>query len=79
MLDRSEEMFQDESASSSSSPPDHPDLSDLGSIADLSSRFTSLTARKMIAGGYEGSITSIDTLIEVNNAALARASLENNI
>ena len=47
-------------------PPDHPALSELGSIADLSSRFRSLTARKMITGG---SVTSIDTLIEVNNAA----------
>ena len=49
------------------SPPDHPALSEMGSIADLSSRFRSLTARKLLTGG---SITSIDTLIEVNSAAL---------
>ena len=56
----------DETASNvTSSCPDHPDLSELGSIADLSARFTSITAKKMMAGG--GSITSIDTLIEVNN------------
>ena len=41
---------------------DHPDLSDLGSIADLSAKFTSLTAKKLMAGI---SIGSIDTLIEV--------------
>ena len=39
----------------------------MGSIADLSSRFRSLTARKLLTGG---SVTSIDTLIEVNSAAL---------
>ena len=50
------------------SPPDHPALSELGSIADLSSRFRSLTARKMLSGG---SVTSIDTLIEVNSAEAA--------
>ena len=56
----------DETASNVTSLcPDHPDLHELGSIADLSSRFTSITAKKMMAGG--GSITSIDTLIEVNN------------
>ena len=49
------------------SPPDHPALSEMGSIADLSSRFRSLTARKLLTGG---SVTSIDTLIEVNSAAL---------
>ena len=43
--------------------PDHPSLSDLGSIADLSSKFQSLTARKLMAGL---SISSIDTLLEVN-------------
>ena len=42
---------------------DHPDLSDLGSIADLSAKFTSLTAKKLMAGI---SIGSIDTLIEVD-------------
>ena len=42
---------------------DHPDLSELGSIADLSAKFTSLTAKKLMAGI---SIGSIDTLIEVN-------------
>ena len=47
--------------------PDHPSLSDLGSIADLSGKFQSLTARKLMAGE---SLTSIDTLVEVNNAAL---------
>ena len=46
--------------------PDHPSLSDLGSIADLSGKFQSLTARKLLAGE---SMTSIDTLVEVNNAA----------
>ena len=46
--------------------PDHPSLSDLGSIADLSGKFQSLTARKLLAGE---SLTSIDTLVEVNNAA----------
>ncbi len=44
-------------------PPDHPSLSDLGSIADLSAKFQSLTARKLMAGL---SISSIDTLLEVN-------------
>ena len=48
------------------SVPDHPSLSDLGSIADLSARFQSLTARKLMAGL---SISSIDTLLEVNAAA----------
>ena len=48
------------------SPPDHPSLSDLGSILDLSAKFQSLTARKLIAGL---SISSIDTLLEVNAAA----------
>ena len=43
---------------------DHPDLSELGSIADLSAKFTSLTAKKLMAGI---SISSIDTLIEVNS------------
>ena len=43
---------------------DHPDLSELGSIADLSAKFTSLTAKKLMAGI---SIGSIDTLIEVNS------------
>ena len=41
---------------------EHPDLSELGSIADLSGKFTSLTAKKLMAGI---SIGSIDTLIEV--------------
>ena len=45
--------------------PDHPSLSDLGSIADLSANFKSLTARKLMAGL---SISSIDTLLEVNTA-----------
>jgi len=45
---------------------EHPDLSELGSIADLSGKFTSLTAKKLMAGI---SIGSIDTLIEVNDAA----------
>ena len=54
-------------AQSVSTIPDHPSLSDLGSIADLSSKFQSLTARKLMAGE---SLTSIDTLVEVNNAAL---------
>jgi hypothetical protein len=48
------------------SVPDHPSLSDLGSIADLSANFKSLTARKLMAGL---SISSIDTLLEVNAAA----------
>ena len=48
------------------SAPDHPSLSDLGSIADLSGKFQSLTARKLMAGL---SISSIDTLLEVNAAA----------
>ena len=43
---------------------DHPDLSELGSIADLSAKFTSLTAKKLMAGI---SIGSIDSLIEVNS------------
>ena len=43
---------------------DHPSLADLGSIADLSAKFQSLTARKLMAGL---SISSIDTLLEVNN------------
>merc|ERR1719509_121057 len=43
---------------------DHPSLADLGSIADLSSKFQSLTARKLMAGL---SISSIDTLLEVNS------------
>ena len=42
---------------------EHPDLSELGSIADLSGKFTSLTAKKLMAGI---SIGSIDTLIEVS-------------
>ena len=46
--------------------PDHPSLSDLGSIADLSANFKSLTARKLMAGL---SISRIDTLLEVNAAA----------
>ena len=45
--------------------PDHPSLADLGSIADLSAKFQSLTARKLMAGL---SISSIDTLLEVNAA-----------
>jgi len=48
--------------------PDHPSLSDLGSIADLSANFKSLTARKLMAGL---SISSIDTLLEVNAACAA--------
>ena len=51
---------------SSLNMPDHPSLSDLGSIADLSGKFQSLTARKLMAGL---SISSIDTLLEVNAAA----------
>jgi len=47
---------------------DHPSLSDLGSIADLSANFKSLTARKLMAGL---SISSIDTLLEVNAACAA--------
>ena len=43
---------------------DHPSLADLGSIADLSAKFQSLTARKLMAGL---SISSIDTLLEVNS------------
>merc|ERR1719319_2242839 len=43
---------------------DPPSLADLGSIADLSSKFQSLTARKLMAGL---SISSIDTLLEVNS------------
>ena len=46
--------------------PDHPSLADLGSIADLSAKFQSLTARKLMAGL---SISSIDTLLEVNAAS----------
>ena len=45
--------------------PDHPSLADMGSIADLSAKFQSLTARKLMAGL---SISSIDTLLEVNAA-----------
>ena len=45
--------------------PDHPSLADMGSIADLSGKFQSLTARKLMAGL---SISSIDTLLEVNTA-----------
>ena len=45
--------------------PDHPSLADMGSIADLSGKFQSLTARKLMAGL---SISSIDTLLEVNAA-----------
>jgi hypothetical protein len=56
-------------------PPDHPSLSDLGSILDLSAKFQSLTARKLIAGL---SISSIDTLLEVNTAAAADADSKNN-
>ena len=48
-------------APSPSVPPDHPTLSELGSIADLSSRFRSLAARRLLAG----SLTSVDTLAEV--------------
>jgi len=47
------------------SAPDHPTLSDLGSITDLSTKFQSLTARKMMAGLSTG---SIDTLVEINAA-----------
>jgi hypothetical protein len=43
---------------------DHPSLADLGSIADLSAKFQSLTAKKLMAGL---SISSIDTLLEVNS------------
>lgn len=66
-----EENMSDMSRSSSVSTlkpdyaPDHPSLSDLGSIADLSAKFQSLTARKLMAGL---SISSIDTLLEVNAA-----------
>jgi len=66
-----EENMSDLSRSSSvstlkpDSTPDHPSLSDLGSIADLSAKFQSLTARKLMAGL---SISSIDTLLEVNAA-----------
>jgi len=66
-----EENMSDMSRSSSASTlkpdstPDHPSLSDLGSIADLSAKFQSLTARKLMAGL---SISSIDTLLEVNAA-----------
>ena len=66
-----EDSLSDLSRSSSQSTlkpdsvPDHPSLSDLGSIADLSSKFQSLTARKLMAGL---SISSIDTLLEVNAA-----------
>jgi hypothetical protein len=56
-------------------PPDHPSLSDLGSILDLSAKFQSLTARKLIAGL---SISSIDTLLEVNTAAAAAAVVADN-
>ena len=65
-----EENLSDLSRSSSVSTlkpdwhmPDHPSLADLGSIADLSAKFQSLTARKLMAGL---SISSIDTLLEVN-------------
>ena len=44
--------------------PDHPALSEMGSIADLSHRYRSLTARKLLSG-TAGSVTSIDTLVEV--------------
>ena len=66
-----EESMSDLSRSSSVSTlkpdwasPDHPSLADLGSIADLSAKFQSLTARKLMAGL---SISSIDTLLEVNS------------
>ena len=48
-----------------SSIGEHPSLSDLGSITDLSGKFQSLTARKMLAGLSTG---SIDTLVEINAA-----------
>ena len=55
------------SSSASTLRPDwegvhHPSLNDLGSFTDLSGKFRSLTARKMLAGLSSG---SIDTLIEV--------------
>jgi hypothetical protein len=66
-----EESLSDMSRSSSASTlkpdwggSDHPSLADLGSIADLSAKFQSLTARKLMAGL---SISSIDTLLEVNS------------
>ena len=57
-------------------PPDHPSLSDLGSIADLSAKFQSLTARKLMAGL---SISSIDTLLEVNIDAESKIDGGNNV
>lgn len=62
------DQLSDLSRSSSVStlkPQDHPSLSDLGSITDLSTKFQSLTARKMMAGLSTG---SIDTLVEINAA-----------
>ena len=55
-----------DSQSDQANLPDHPSLADLGSIADLSAKFQSLTARKLMAGL---SISSIDTLLEVNAAS----------
>ena len=54
--------------------PDHPSLADMGSIADLSGKFQSLTARKLMAGL---SISSIDTLLEVNTAHENKLSILN--
>ena len=54
--------------------PDHPSLADMGSIADLSAKFQSLTARKLMAGL---SISSIDTLLEVNTAHENKLSILN--
>ena len=64
------------SSSSSTLRPDwegvyHPSLSDLGSFTDLSGKFRSLTARKLIAGLSSG---SIDTLIEVTRVTVSYQS-----
>jgi hypothetical protein len=63
------------SSQSTLKPSEHHSLTDLGSILDLSAKFQSLTARKLIAGL---SISSIDTLLEVNAAAAASDSKNNN-
>jgi hypothetical protein len=64
------------SSSSSTLKPDwegvhHPSLSDLGSFTDLSGKFRSLTARKLMAGLSSG---SIDTLIEVTSVTVSYQS-----
>ena len=47
----------------------------MGSIADLSNRYRSLTARKLLSG-TAGSVTSIDTLVEVRQLLVIITWLE---